>query len=1224
MAGLLEMTIPWIEANLATNAVIIGSAQACLIVMVSWMLCRLFAKLASLQHLIWRAAVVALLIIGPLHCTTSGWRYAVRLPSRSATPLERLEQTPQTEADTAVVRAPSLVESQTEESSNPENDAATDQIGYAKTTATSSIAFDTASITESFSPAGKKASKVMLVDWIRVAWMVYFTIATWLAMRLVIGTIRLRRIADRASSLGVVSANLVQRAARTIGLQRVPSVRRSACISMPLVCGLRKSCVLVPFDFDEWPIANRETVLLHEFSHIARGDLAWEFLSRIVVIVYWFHPATYVLAKQLRYSCELATDEYVVRRGHHADEYAQGLLAATVHLANRVEEKIFGGVLAMAGSTSIEERLKNILTLRKLPLWLKSFCYAMSCLVVLLGVASTIRIERASGQSVENASVGQGAQSDHQDVSERSQVVSDMQSAKSVVHLGDRIRQCKAVPMPEHVDNALLTIRGRVVGSDGVVASNAVVVFRRRTDSTSTRGNSKLLSEEERWLFRDEDVLGKTVTDAKGAFAFNSVAAPNLPSNWRSDWTWDVVAAGENGDIGWIEILHPRNGNVIEESKEIKLRPTTSIAGRFIAPDGVPIANAWVRLTTFDQDFYDPSLPEWYSRRNPDKIGFWYSQIGSIAKTDGNGNFQFDGVPKGPAATVVIKHPDWCSQGAAIATKPNSRLGDRGIRISALRTTNNLVSSPATIVGDPGSMFRGRVVDFEGKTIAYATASNPNAVFAEPTNQAGEFSFRYSASELEQAREVDGEKVIQMVVGGPSNSHFLKKLEVASVDDIKSGKSFEFTLERGVKISGRVVTDMGEPIPGVRMEIAGPRNALSVHAITDVNGLYSVAAPKQEDAFIFATYESSGFQLPSRRSIDRTSRDELVKGPHMKVTLAAFDEVQCEDFVVKRSVPVRIRVLVAEGIPAKGASVTLKFERPYPDFGQARPTSMPMIGEISDTFKTDEKGEVTIRPKEGVFQSAYAEVLYQVGIKDYLSKVPIEASEDGVTEVRLNQTWHITGRVLKDGMPYPGVVLAISSHHKSPSTDPRLIGMSTSKSVQTATSDSEGRYEFSVPPGGEYRVGLERRPGDSGGTTLSYSLDKVAEYEFTVKDIQFLEADGEIAGKIVDSTGAPLSGARVSLLPSAGTSPSLWIGHNKESIFNSDAAGNFMLKKLPEGSYQLIAFGPRRPGDRTASVRVSAKTGDRDLKIVVDAAPLPPLPRLTPKSITELPDSPKN
>lgn len=1212
MAGPLEMTIQWLESNEAFNTMVVGSLQACLIVAVTWFFCRLFINRAILQNLVWRAAIVTTLLVGPLHITTGGWRVAIHTPPLSSDRIEKPMQDFDSDASIATKRIPNNGLRRAGETALREADHPT-ELDESMTKRIEALASASDSIDETPSVKSNQDSKTSKIDWIFVAITAYFAMAAWLSLRLVYYTVRLGSIARNALPLAGTSAELTRQQAQAIGLKIAPLVRRSTQIRMPLVCWLGQPQVLVPIDFDEWPVANRKTVLSHEFAHVARGDLTWELLSRLQCILYWFHPATYFLSRQLRRSCELATDEYVIRRGHQASEYAQGLLAATIHLAKNGDEKCHGSVLAMAGSTSLEERLRNVLSLKSLPWRLKPLCYAMSCLVVLLGIGSTVRIERASAQTVGNASTSESSQL-ADGSAENIEASLPMQSIKSTVDWGDRIREAKASDMPPKEDNAILSIRGKVLKADGSVASNAIVLFRRWIQFQEGIKKGKGLSDDDQTQLSYDDVLRRTTSDSEGAFHFTEVASPDAPSNYGIDWGWSVVALGEDGTVGWAHVLHERKGNKIDRDAEVRLRPTTSITGRFVTSDGAPIADARVRLSGFE----DCSHENYVRESDPETLRMWYSQLSTHAITDSDGQFRFDGIPVGPAAIIGITHSVLGSAGAAIATDPHAKLGERRkLSPGAIRLNNILVASPATIVAEPRLMAHGRVTSADGLPIAGAIVGTIGSSGRGSTDREGKFSIRLSKIDLELASGPKSNNQRAFDIVGPEGSSFLAKRQSVPLEKLRSGELGEFKLDQGVKVFGRVVTDTGEPIPDVVMRIAGPREERSNEAVTDANGRYSLAAPKKE-VVIFATMEASGYQLPARRSVDSASPDEVVKGPHLKLDLSKHDEWRCEDFVVKRTGLVRVRVLVSEGVPAKGADVVLKFERPYPDFGQGFRPSSPMIEEISDSYKTDENGEVSIRPKEGIGKSAYAEISFNDGTKSYLSKTPIAETIDGPIEVRLNRTWHVTGRVLKNGTAYPGVALSISTVHQSTSTDPRLRNSFSSQPIQSVTSNSEGRYEFMVPPEGEYRVGLERKPGEtSGGSFISQSIELIADGEYTVDDIVLIDVDGEISGKVLDSSGAPVSGARVSLMPAMGVSPALWIGHYKESSFTTDANGNFSLRKIPEGSFQLSASGPRKPGERTSSVRIAAKTGDRNVKIVVDAAPLPAPPRLTPKSITE-------
>jgi len=73
--------------------------------------------------------------------------------------------------------------------------------------------------------------------------------------------------------------------------------------------------VLLPIDFEEWTTLEQQAVALHEFSHIARRDVLGELLVRSMQALYWLHPASHWIAKQVRAAREGAIDQRVIAAG---------------------------------------------------------------------------------------------------------------------------------------------------------------------------------------------------------------------------------------------------------------------------------------------------------------------------------------------------------------------------------------------------------------------------------------------------------------------------------------------------------------------------------------------------------------------------------------------------------------------------------------------------------------------------------------------------------------------------------------------------------------------------------------------------------------------------------------------------------------------------------------------------------------------------------------------
>ena len=69
-------------------------------------------------------------------------------------------------------------------------------------------------------------------------------------------------------------SNEIKRAAKSVGLHKIPSVRVSSTGMGPLVTGVLNPLVIVPSNFNKtFDTEQRQFALVHEFAHIKRRDL---------------------------------------------------------------------------------------------------------------------------------------------------------------------------------------------------------------------------------------------------------------------------------------------------------------------------------------------------------------------------------------------------------------------------------------------------------------------------------------------------------------------------------------------------------------------------------------------------------------------------------------------------------------------------------------------------------------------------------------------------------------------------------------------------------------------------------------------------------------------------------------------------------------------------------------------------------------------------------------
>lgn len=104
----------------------------------------------------------------------------------------------------------------------------------------------------------------------------------------------------------------LRRAARRLGLRRVPGIAVTPEARSPAVFGALRPVVVLPEALvrDATP-RDLEHVLLHELAHVRRGDLAVQALFHAAWLVYWFHPLVWLARRRAHAARELCCDATV-------------------------------------------------------------------------------------------------------------------------------------------------------------------------------------------------------------------------------------------------------------------------------------------------------------------------------------------------------------------------------------------------------------------------------------------------------------------------------------------------------------------------------------------------------------------------------------------------------------------------------------------------------------------------------------------------------------------------------------------------------------------------------------------------------------------------------------------------------------------------------------------------------------------------------------------------
>lgn len=139
----------------------------------------------------------------------------------------------------------------------------------------------------------------------------------------------------------------------------------------PAVYGIIRPRIVLPIT---WADRDLDLVLLHEQTHIRRGDNLGRMLAFVIVALHWFNPVAWIFLKLLLTDLELACDEGVlVKLGpDRRKEYALSLLASKT--GTNVFASAFGGA-------KIRTRIENILSYRKMK-WISLVAFAVLALAI--------------------------------------------------------------------------------------------------------------------------------------------------------------------------------------------------------------------------------------------------------------------------------------------------------------------------------------------------------------------------------------------------------------------------------------------------------------------------------------------------------------------------------------------------------------------------------------------------------------------------------------------------------------------------------------------------------------------------------------------------------------------------------------------------------------------------------------------------------------------------
>lgn len=213
---------------------------------------------------------------------------------------------------------------------------------------------DSVAASRSGSVVDASSARVPIVQWLFVVWGVGAGLA---AMRAARGVLWVRAALRRAdATTDAAWRECMQSAAEALGVRRSVTLR-TGNVRVPFAYGVIRPTIVLPEESAHWSDDERRSVLLHELAHVRAGDVMFASIVRMASVVLWFHPAMWLIARQLRAECEHAADDRVLSLGVRASDYAELLLATA---SNAEDVAAPRHAFALSSSSGLRARLTAI------------------------------------------------------------------------------------------------------------------------------------------------------------------------------------------------------------------------------------------------------------------------------------------------------------------------------------------------------------------------------------------------------------------------------------------------------------------------------------------------------------------------------------------------------------------------------------------------------------------------------------------------------------------------------------------------------------------------------------------------------------------------------------------------------------------------------------------------------------------------------------------------
>jgi bla regulator protein BlaR1 len=187
-------------------------------------------------------------------------------------------------------------------------------------------------------PGGIAASvvPVRLLTWQAVVFVAWIVVAAAIAVLLFWRTIKMARVIATAKDANGFMQDTLRYCCKCLGIRQKVGFKVSIHVRRPFVWGLLNPVIVIPHDLAPTLGARHvRAVLLHELTHIKRGDLWVNLAQTILHVIYFYNPLVWLANWVIRRVREQATNEMVIEAVGYRSPWYSRTLADVANLRSR-------------------------------------------------------------------------------------------------------------------------------------------------------------------------------------------------------------------------------------------------------------------------------------------------------------------------------------------------------------------------------------------------------------------------------------------------------------------------------------------------------------------------------------------------------------------------------------------------------------------------------------------------------------------------------------------------------------------------------------------------------------------------------------------------------------------------------------------------------------------------------------------------------------------------